>query len=48
MKKIFFQTLAFLNRVFLPRMSQKDLTRLKKWEKAIVAWRYWVTLHAIE
>jgi hypothetical protein len=48
MKKLFFQTLAFLNRVFLPRMSKKDLTRLKKWEKAIVAWRYWVTIHAIE
>lgn len=48
MKKSMFQVLAFLNRVFLPRMSKKDLTRLKKWEKAIVAWRYYVTIHAIE
>jgi len=48
MKKSMFQTLAFLNRVFLPRMSKRDLTRLKKWEKAIVAWRYYVTIHAIE
>lgn len=48
MKKSMFQTLAFFNRVFLPRMSKRDLTRLKKWEKAIVAWRYYVTIHAIE
>lgn len=48
MKKMLFQTLAFLNRVFLPRMSKRDLTRLKKWEKAIVAWRYWVTTNAID
>ncbi|MBL7847652.1 MAG: hypothetical protein JNL40_09305 [Cyclobacteriaceae bacterium] len=48
MKKIAFKTLALLNRVLLPRMSKRDLTKLKKWEKAIVAWRYWVTIHAIE
>ena len=48
MRKSFFQTLAFLNRVFLPRMSKRNLLKLKKWEKAIVAWRYWVTTNAIE
>lgn len=48
MKKIVFKALALLNRVLLPRMSKRDLTKLKKWEKAIVAWRYWVTIHAIE
>jgi len=48
MKKSAFQVLAFLNRFLLPRMSKRDLTKLKKWEKAIVAWRYYVTIHAIE
>lgn len=48
MKKILFKTLALLNRLLLPRMSKRDLTKLKKWEKAIVAWRYWVTIHAVE
>lgn len=48
MKKAMFQVLAFLNRMLLPRMSKRDLTKLKKWEKAVVAWRYWVTIHAIE
>ncbi len=48
MKKTFFQTLALINRLLLPRMSKKDLTKLKKWEKAVVAWRYYVTTNAIE
>ena len=48
MKKSLFQFLALLNRLLLPRMSKRDLTKLKKWEKAIVAWRYYVTIHAIE
>ena len=48
MKKSLFQFLAWLNRLLLPRMSKRDLTKLKKWEKAIVAWRYYVTIHAIE
>lgn len=48
MKKSFFQALALINRLLLPRMSKKDLTKLKKWEKAVVAWRYYVTTNAIE
>ncbi len=47
MKKTLFKVLAFLNRMLLPRMSKRDLTKLKKWEKAIVAWRYWVTTNAL-
>ncbi|MBL7863454.1 MAG: hypothetical protein JNK10_01170 [Cyclobacteriaceae bacterium] len=48
MKKTMFQVLAFINRMILPRMSKKDLTRLTKTQKAIVAYRYWVTINAIE
>ena len=48
MKKSMFKVLAWFNRVFVPRMSKKDLTRLKAWEKAIVAWRYWVTTNAMD
>jgi hypothetical protein len=29
-------------------MSDKDLTKLSKWQKAVVAYRYWVTIHALE
>jgi hypothetical protein len=48
MKKISFQILAKLNKLILPRYSQRDITRLSKLAKAIVAYRYWVTIHAIE
>ena len=43
-----FQVLAFMNRFALPRMSKRDLTKLKTWEKAIVAWRFYVTTNAID
>jgi len=48
LKKAVFKTLAALNKVILPRYSQRDFTRLSKMGKAIVAYRYWVTIHAIE
>jgi hypothetical protein len=48
MRKTFFRTLAFLNRVLLPRISRRDLSRLSKVEKAIVAYRYWVTINALD
>ena len=47
MKKTFFKILAKINKVALPRMSKRDLTRLSKTEKAIVAFRYWVTTNAL-
>lgn len=47
MKKTVFQILAFINRMILPRMSKRNITRLSKVEKAIVAYRYWVTINAI-
>jgi len=48
MKKILYQTLAKLNKVLLPRYSKRDITKLSKLDKALVAYRYWVTIHAIE
>ena len=48
MKKIIFKTLAQLNKWIMPRYSQRDITKLSKLDKALVAYRYWVTIHAIE
>lgn len=48
MKKLLFKTLAKVNKVIIPRFSQRDLTRLSKFEKGLVAYRYWVTLNALE
>jgi hypothetical protein len=47
MKKSTFKTLALINKVILPRYSKKDITKLSKIEKAIVAYRYWVTLNSL-
>jgi hypothetical protein len=48
MKKSIFKILAALNKILLPRYSKKDITKLTKLEQAVVAYRYWVTIHAIE
>jgi hypothetical protein len=48
MKKVFFKVLAKINKVLIPRYSKRDLTKLKKWEQAMVAYRYWVTLNSLE
>lgn len=47
MKRSMFQFLALVNRLILPRMSKRDLTKLTSIQKAIVAYRYWVTINAL-
>lgn len=46
--KLVFKILAKLNRLLLPRYSQHDLNSLSKLDKALVAYRYWVTLHVLD
>lgn len=48
MKRILFKTLAKINKVIMPRFSKRDITRLSKLEKGMVAYRYWVTLNALD
>ena len=40
--------LAKINKIVLPRYSQRDLSKLSKIDKALVAYRYWVTTNALE
>ncbi len=47
-QKSLFKFLAKVNKVILPRYSNHDLTKLSKLDKALVAYRYWVTTHALE
>jgi hypothetical protein len=47
MKKAF-KMLARLNKVLLPRYSKRDITRLSRLDKALIAYRYWVTIHALD
>ncbi|MFM7488221.1 MAG: hypothetical protein ACKOC0_04590 [Cytophagales bacterium] len=48
MKKTIFQILAKINKVVMPSMAKKDLTKLSKLEKAMVVYRYWVTTNALD
>ena len=43
MKKDLFKLLAKFNKLILPRYSKRDITKLSKIDKALVAYRYWVT-----
>lgn len=48
MRHQIFKILAQLNKWFLPRISRKNLNRLSKTDKLIVAYRYWVTKNALD
>jgi len=47
MRKRLFRILAAVNRKVLPKQWHRDLTRLGKARKALVAYRYWVTRNAL-
>ncbi|MCZ8196689.1 MAG: SsrA-binding protein [Flavobacterium sp.] len=44
-----FKLLAKLNKLILPSFTkqQLDLAKAKKWQMAIIGWRYYVTCRAI-
>ncbi len=43
------QLLAKINKLILPSFTkqQLDLAKAKKWQIAIIGWRYWVTRKAL-
>ncbi|WP_299531496.1 SsrA-binding protein [Ulvibacterium sp.] len=50
MKKVFFKLLAQLNKVLLPSYTKRglDLSRASKLQLAIIGWRYYVTINALD
>ncbi|MCG8390740.1 MAG: hypothetical protein MJA30_34655 [Cytophagales bacterium] len=46
MKRIF-KLLAAVNKIILPKYSQRDLNKLSKLDKAIIAYRYFITKNAL-
>jgi hypothetical protein len=48
MKKQVFKLLAKFNKAVLPKFYKRDLSKLKKWEKALVGYKYWVTTNALD
>jgi len=46
-RKYIFKGLAIINKVILPSLIAKDLTKLKGYEKLILGYRYWVTKNSL-
>lgn len=47
MMKTVFRSLARINKLLLPKLWNKDLSRLNNVQKAIAAWRYYVTRNSL-
>jgi hypothetical protein len=48
MKKSFFRFLNKINKAVLPKLSDKDPNNLTKFQKGILAYRYFVLIHSLE
>lgn len=50
MSKSIFRVLAKANKLLLPSFTkqQLDLAKAKKWQLAIIGWRYYVTTNALD
>lgn len=49
MKKILFKFLAKANKIILPSFTKKqlDMASAKKWQLAIIGWRYFITKNSL-
>lgn len=45
-----FKILAKLNKLLLPSFTKQglDIAKAKKWQMALIAWRYYVTRRALD
>lgn len=48
MKKSFFRFLNKINKALLPKLSDKDPNTLTKFQKGILAYRYFVLVNSLE
>ncbi|RLD60116.1 MAG: SsrA-binding protein [Bacteroidetes bacterium] len=50
MKKQLFKILAKINKGVFPSFGKKqiDMSRAKKWQMAIIGWRYYVTKRSLD
>ena len=48
MRLVFFKVFAKLNKLILPRFSKKNIYKLSRSAKLIVAYRYWITKNSLE
>ncbi|WP_130735522.1 SsrA-binding protein [Flavobacterium sp. J27] len=45
-----YQFLAKLNKLILPSLTKQklDVTKAKKWQKALLAYRYYITIRSLD
>ncbi|MEY8761679.1 hypothetical protein [Chryseobacterium tongliaoense] len=48
MKKTFFRLLNTINKAILPKLSNKDPNTLTKFQKGILAYRYFVLVNSLD
>lgn len=48
MRRYFFKLLARFNKFILPRYYKKDPIKLNNFQKAIIGFRYWVLMNALD
>lgn len=50
MKKLVFKSLAKVNKVLFPSMGKRqiDMSKAKKWQMAIIGWRYFITKNSLD
>ena len=46
-KNYIFKFLSIINKLILPSLIRKDLSKLKGYEKLILGYRYWVTKNCL-
>ena len=46
-KKYTFRGLAVINKLIMPKLYKKDITKFKNYEKVILGYRYWVTKNSL-
>jgi len=46
-RKLFFKILAKVNKLIIPSLYNKDIGKLKNYEKVILGYRYWVTKNSL-
>ena len=49
-KKTMFKVLAKINKILLPSLTKQglDVTKAKKWQMALIGYRYYVTCRALD
>jgi len=50
MKKQIFNLVAKMNKVIFPSLGKQqiDMSKAKKWQMAIIGWRYYITKHSLD